>query len=185
MGRVELHTGNPATTGPRTTKASRNRTVDPRLKSAPCTWCGGKSTSRSASRRCKRCRNLEVIIESAARFLSANGLRALDRSAAGGSAAEQKHRSEAARAKKTLNGIKRDRLSKSTAAKAKRNVPRDPTAKIVKQIADLQVALTRLTEKLAKLEKLEPAADRDRQLEVLRSRRAGFELGIARRRTKL
>lgn len=185
MGRVELHTGNPGTTGPRTTKASRNRTVDPRLKSAPCTWCGGKSTSKSASRRCKRCRKLELIIESAARFISANGLRALDRSGAGGSSAETKHRSEAARAKKTLNGIKRERLSKGTKAKARRNVPRDPAAKIVKQIADMQVALVRLASKISELEASESSTDRDRQLEVLRSRRAGFELGIARRRAKL
>lgn len=84
MSRVQLHTGNPSTEGPRTTKASRNRTGGSRLKSAPCTWCGGKSTSKSAARRCKRCRKLELIIESASRFMHANGLRGwIDRLRAG------------------------------------------------------------------------------------------------------
>jgi hypothetical protein len=185
VSRVQLHTGNPSTEGPRTTKASRNRTGDSRLTSAPCTWCGGKSTSKSASRRCKRCRKLELIIESASRFMHANGLRALDRSTSGGSDAEQNHRSAAARAKKTLNGMKRDRLSKNSAPKSALNLPKDPAAKTVKQISDLEVALATLAIKIAELETSEASALRDRQLEALRRRRAGFELGLARRRAKL
>ncbi|MCZ4563277.1 hypothetical protein O4160_20750 [Rhodococcus sp. IEGM 1401] len=117
--------------------------------------------------------------------MHANGLRALDQSTSGGTDTEQKHRSEAARAKKTLNGIKRDRLSKNPAAKAVRNAPQDPAAKIVKQINDLQLALARLNVRLAELEMSEPSALRDRQLEALRCRRAGFKLGLARRRAKL
>ncbi|WP_156376398.1 hypothetical protein [Rhodococcoides yunnanense] len=57
--------------------------------------------------------------------------------------------------------------------------------KITKQISDLQLALTRVERKITDLEASEPGTVRDRQLDVLRSRRAGFELGIARRRAKL
>lgn len=184
MSRVQLHTGSPSGIGPRETKASRNRTLDPRLRALPCTWCGGKSTSKTAARRCKRCRKLELIIESASRFMSVNGLRALDRSTSGGSSAEKKYRSDAARAKKELNAIKRTRSSKNAAAKSKRNAPQDPTIKIAKQLSELRTALARVDRKIADVEASDLGGHRDRELAVLRARRAGFELGIARRRAK-
>lgn len=81
--------------------------------------------------------------------------------------------------------MKRDRLSKNSAPKSALNLPKDPAAKIVKQISDLEVALATLAIKIAELETSEPSALRDRQLEALRRRRAGFELGLARRRAKL
>ena len=177
MGRVLLHTGNPKAGAPRTTRVSQPRTVDPRTRSAPCTFCGRKATSRSVARRCKRCHGLELVIQGAKGYIASNKLRPLDNSISGTSKAESKHRKAAASAQKTLKDLKVARATPEPSPKSKTAKP-SPTAK-AERVAELQRALDSLDIRISALVSASNVGDDETRIATLRRRRDRYSSQIA------
>lgn len=174
---VHLHTGAPASKartpvwGARDIKDAVADPIAPRKNASrtrptKCSWCGApNAVVGSDPKRCKRCAKHERTIATAEKYLASNGLRPLGGSVRSESPEEERHRTAAAKARTTLNNVRRQPTKKEAGKSTEKSRASQPGTKRASAVSVTTGAASRKkpkrrTKRSGNAEIPEPADDR-------------------------